>query len=93
VNWTNSTGLSQTATPGVDYIVNGGLITFPVGNTNQTFITKIVSDSLNEADEILYVKLFNQSPSTVSIAGDTKSITIVDDDATPQSSSTLHYQF
>ncbi len=71
-----------TATPGEDYIAVSGTLAFAPGVTVQSFAVPIISDTLPEDTETLYLSLSLPSNATI---GEPSSavLTIVDDDTEP----------
>ena len=77
-----STG-GGTATAGVDYVPQGGQLTFGQGQTNRTIFIPILDDSLVEGDETFVVNIFNPLGG-VAITGRTNvTVTIVENDFLP----------
>jgi len=65
-----------------DYGAASGTLTFPAGQTTQTFTVPIVNDALNEADES--VNLTMSSPNNATLgANSSAALTILDNDPPP----------
>ena len=71
----------STATSGTDYTADSGTITISAGATTATIAVGVLSDSMDEDDEVVHVELSN--PTNASIADFQGALTITDDDATP----------
>ena len=69
-----------------DYTSTGGILTFNPGETSTTFDVAITGDTTREADETFNVLLIN--PTNATIADDTATATIVNDDGVPVASIT-----
>jgi len=69
-----------TATAGQDYLGASGILTFAVGETNQTFSVPILNDALTEGNEAFEVTLTN--PGTGAVLGPriTVRVQIIDND-------------
>ncbi len=70
----------QTATAGLDYIKASGMVTFPAGETKQTFTVDVIGDTIDEDNETFNIVTTSDF---VTYAGTTTQITIKDDDAAP----------
>ena len=71
-----------TATAGTDYpTITGGVLTFPVGTTSQTFDVSVTGDTYEEPNETVVAMLSNAANATISTATGTG--TIVNDDGLP----------
>src|SRR5437868_101781 len=71
-----------TATPGSDFTLGAGTLTFPAGSLTQGFTIPIADDSLDEDDETVRVTLSN--PLGAQVGGPaTATITIADNDPAP----------
>ncbi|NCF67200.1 MAG: hypothetical protein GWP61_14590 [Chloroflexi bacterium] len=76
-----------TARAGTDYEQTDGTLTFPVGSTDaQTFTVKIFGNNLAQPNRSFIVILTNPVNATVGIAGSTTTVTIVDNDEEPPTS-------
>ena len=75
VDWTTADG---TATADADYTAAEGRLTFAPGQTEATIAVVVFNDALDEGTETLTVALSN--PSNATIADDTATGTITDDD-------------
>jgi len=74
-----------TATPGLDYMPQGGTVLFGNNQTTQTLVIPIIDDTLVEGDETFGVTIYNPSGG-VTIAGPTNvTVTIVDNEFRPGS--------
>src|SRR5262249_26980346 len=82
---TDATG--ATATPGVDFQVAIGSLSFNPGDTSQSVIASVLGDTLVEPDEFFFVRLDNATGAT--LLDDTGQVTITDDDAPSLSSDEL----
>ena len=71
----------DTATAGTDYHTKSGTLSFSVGTTEQTIEVATREDSVDEPDETFTVTLSN--PSGATLADDTASGTITEDDLPP----------
>ena len=71
----------STATSGTDYTADSGTITISAGATTATIAVGVLSDSMDEDDEVVHVELSN--PTNASIADFQGALTITDDDSTP----------
>ncbi len=71
-----------TATAGQDYIMDGGALTFPPGQTVMTFTIAIIDDAIDEHDETVILRLSNPVRAEL---GDPNpmTLTIVDNDDPP----------
>ncbi|WP_167335410.1 Calx-beta domain-containing protein [Pedobacter kyungheensis] len=72
-----------TATAGLDYIAKNGTLTFPAGSAAgsiQTFTVSIVNDNIVEPTESFTVALSNPTGGLVTIAANTATATITDND-------------
>jgi len=79
------TTVAGTATPGQDYtsITTAGTGTIAAGQTSTTVSVNVIGDLVDEANETFGLRIFNPSPSDVTIAGTTEQTaftTIIDDD-------------
>ena len=80
VNYATSDG---TATAGADYTaISATTLTFSPGQTTKTFNVAVLADALDEANETVTLTLSSVGNATISDA--TGTLTITDDDATPQ---------
>ncbi|HYC58411.1 MAG TPA: Calx-beta domain-containing protein [Thermoanaerobaculia bacterium] len=79
VNTSTSAG---TASAGTDYTTTNTVLTFAAGDTSENIIVPIVNDFVAEGAETFSVAL--DTPVNASIANGTATVTIVDDDSTPQ---------
>ena len=71
-----------TATAGTDYpTITGGVLTFPVGTTSQTFDVSVTGDTTEEPNETVVAMLSNATNATIATATGTG--TIVNDDGLP----------
>jgi hypothetical protein len=70
--------VSGTATPGVDYAALAGVVSIPAGETVTTVPFKAIDDLEVETNETVIVTI--QADATYNGAGDSTTITIVDDD-------------
>ncbi|MFN2511681.1 MAG: Calx-beta domain-containing protein [Pyrinomonadaceae bacterium] len=79
VNYATANG---TATAGGDYqAINTTALTFNPGETNKTVTVVVIGDTLNEADETVFVNLTNTTNATV--ADNQGIVTITNDDPMP----------
>jgi len=78
-----SYGFSGSATPGEDYVDDGGVITIAAGATRAGFDVTLLDDDLDEEDELLTVSLGAPSHATLGAVVE-HVITLTDDDATPR---------
>src|SRR5206468_4296231 len=69
------------ATAGVDYSVTSGTLTFLPGETSKSIVVPILSDTLNEFNEVFAVNLSNPTRATISTGS--ANGTIFDDDPAP----------
>jgi hypothetical protein len=69
------------ASPGRDYALTNGLITFAPGQTTQTLIIPIVDDRLTEGEETLILSLTN--PQNAMLGQSMTTLTIQDNDKLP----------
>lgn len=81
VNYTTSGG---TATPGSDYIVAGGTLTFAPGVTSRTFAVNVIDDAQDEENETVVLVLSDPVNAQLGAAYQA-TLTIVDNDAAPPS--------
>lgn len=72
---------SGSASPGRDYALTNGLITFAPGQTTQTLLIPIVDDKVAEGDETLTFSLAN--PQNCILGQSITSLTIQDNDKIP----------
>ena len=72
------TTTDATATAGSDYLATNGTFIFHLGETRKTIIVPVLGDTLNEADEMFFVRLSN--PSNCSLIKAEAIGTILDDD-------------
>jgi hypothetical protein len=70
-----------TATAGSDYNAASGKLTFPTGQTSQTFVVNVRGDTTPEPNETFFVNLTNPDNATIAKAQGTA--TIQNDDASP----------
>jgi len=76
--------IGDTATSGVDFTaLPTQTVTIPVGATSQTVDIAILDDTLDEIDETFSV-LISNAQGLANIADSTATVTIVDDDPTPE---------
>ena len=75
VDWTTTDG---TATADADYVAAEGRLTFAPGQIEETLAVVVFNDALDEIDETFTIALSN--PSNTTIADDTATGTITDDD-------------
>ena len=68
-----------TATPGVDYTPRSGTLTFAAGDLAKEIRVPVIGDTMHEPDQTFLVTLSN--PVNATIADDTATVTIQDDDA------------
>jgi hypothetical protein len=78
VNYATAAG---TATAGSDFTSTSGLLSFSPGQTSKTVTVSVVTDTVNEPDETLYLNL--SSPSNATIARTQGVGTILNDDLPP----------
>lgn len=78
VNWATRDG---TATAGLDYQAASGIVELPPGTLTQTVTVPVIGDSLDEADETVFVTL--QSVTGADTLDGEAVLTIGDDDPTP----------
>ena len=69
------------ATPGTDYTAVSGILTFPEGETRQTFLVPIVNDFVGEPNETVPLVLTNQSPGVAQGAVPRATLIILNDDS------------
>lgn len=69
------------ATSGVDFQANSGLVTFAPGQVLRTVVVNVIGDTRDEFDESLSVALSSASGGSIGVAQATG--TIIDDDAPP----------
>ncbi|UOM37001.1 cellulase family glycosylhydrolase [Acuticoccus sp. I52.16.1] len=81
VYWATADG---TAVAGVDYIPDGGIVTFAPGATSATVEVEVVRDTLDEGDEDFFV--FLTDPGGAPLPASRSVITITDDDDVPAAS-------
>lgn len=74
---------SGTASPGRDYALTNGLITFAPGQTTQTLLIPLVDDKVAEGDETITLSLSN--PQNAILGQSMTSLTIQDNDKLPAS--------
>jgi CSLREA domain-containing protein len=79
VNASTSPG---TATASADYTTTNTVLTFAAGDTSETIAVPIANDLVSEGAETFSVTL--DTPVNAAIANGTATVTIVDDDPTPQ---------
>jgi len=72
--------LSGTATKGVDYTLDDGIVTILAGQTTANISIPIIDDILKEEDETIILTLSNPINSTIGISG-VYTYTIIDDDS------------
>ncbi|HJU48618.1 MAG TPA: Calx-beta domain-containing protein [Gaiellaceae bacterium] len=83
VRFSGSSGTGAApASPGTDFILAAGALTFEPGETTRTISVGIVQDAAAEADETFQVALADAAPSGTVISRPTAVVTIVDDDST-----------
>jgi chitinase len=73
---------SGSAQPGVDHLLDSGILTFPPGTTTQSVALGTVNDMLDENDETVVVQLVNPTNAILG-EGATRTHTIFDDDDPP----------
>ena len=79
VDWTTAEdGSTTAATSGVDFTAASGTLNFAIGETEKTVTVSLLNDQLDEADETFNLVLSN--PSELTLADDTGTGTILDDD-------------
>ena len=79
VDWaTAEDGSTTFATSGADFTAASGTLNFAIGETEKTVTVSLLDDQLDETDETFNVVLSN--PSELTLAGDTGTGTILDDD-------------
>lgn len=71
------------ASPGNDFILTSGTLSFAPGETQKTISIPIIDDSVFEADETFSVILSAPSPGTALGTNSTQTVTIQSDDAQP----------
>ena len=71
----------STATAGADYTADSGTVTISAGATTGTIAVAVLSDSMDEDNEIVHVDLSNATNASISDAQG--ALTITDDDSTP----------
>ena len=76
VDWTTNAG---TATPGVDYVATGGVLTFLAGDTQRTASATVLGDTVVEADESFTLAVTAATNATV--GSGQAAFVILDDDA------------
>ena len=76
-------GFSGSATPGEDFVADGGLVTIPAGATRAGFDVRLLEDDLDEEDEHLQVSLGAPSHATLGATVE-HVLTLTDDDETPR---------
>ena len=75
-----------TATSGADYTAAGGTLTFNPGDTSQDiYDVPILADTVDEENETFTVTLSSPTNAVVSTTAGTATMTITDDDASPNS--------
>ena len=92
VDWaTEEDGSTTAATSGADFTAASGTLNFAIGETEKTVTVSLLDDQSDEADETFNLVLSN--PSELTLADDTGTGTILDDDvdhAVAFSRSTFH---
>jgi large repetitive protein len=78
VAWATVAG---SATAGADYVSSSGTATIPAGSTAGTVSVDVLADTTDEAAETFTVSL--SAPTNATIADDTGTVTITDDDPLP----------
>ncbi len=73
-----STSVDGTATTGADYEATNGTVTFAPGEFSKQITVNVIGDTIEEADETLFVDL--SSPTNATIADGAATGTILDDD-------------
>ncbi len=81
--WVDLLTMNGTALPGQDYTPISLTVTFPGGVLSQTINIPLTDDNLFEGDETFQVKLRNPFNGVIR-DGDTRTITILNDDAPPE---------
>ena len=81
VSYGTQSAQDDTATAGTDYDITSGTLRFSVGETEKTFEVRTREDSVDEPDETFTVTL--SSPSGATLADDTATGTITEDDLPP----------
>ncbi|MEO2004414.1 MAG: Calx-beta domain-containing protein, partial [Candidatus Poribacteria bacterium] len=71
---------ADATTSSTDYTAASGTVTFAAGSTTETVITSVVDDAVNEDDETFTFTLSNAVGEGVTLALDTATVTIADDD-------------
>ncbi len=69
-----------TATPGSDYLLAPGNLTFAPGETRKTIAFQVINDTVDEYDETVIIRLVGTAPDGT-VETHTHTYTIVDDDA------------
>ncbi|WP_182667737.1 putative Ig domain-containing protein [Marilutibacter penaei] len=78
----NYAGSNDTAWAGDDYVGFSGVLSFAPGQTTDTITALVNGDTVHESDETFYVTL--SGPANATIADNTATVTILNDDLTPQ---------
>jgi hypothetical protein len=87
VDWQTVAGPGATATPGVDFVVAGGNLSFAPGESSRSVAASVIGDAAIEPDEVFQVQLTN--PANASFGDDLGDVLISDDDAPSLSSDEL----
>ncbi len=69
------------ATPGADFTLQAGTLTFSPGETKKTITAAVANDTVPEPDETFRVVLKGQTPTSVKLAAATATVKIVDNDS------------
>jgi CSLREA domain-containing protein len=78
----NASTSAGTATAGADYTTTNTVLTFAAGETSQSITVPIADDLVSEGAETFSVTL--DTPVNAAVADGTATVTIIDDDPTPQ---------
>ncbi len=71
--------IAETATPGKDFTLAPGTLTFPAGETRKTFTVRVTDDTLSEPSETVKMKL--SAPANAALgSADAFTLTITDND-------------
>jgi hypothetical protein len=76
--------VSGTATPGVDFTLPAGTLTFPAMNLSQNIVVGIIDDNIFEGPETIEIELSNQSGNAIIGAQSAHTLTILDNETEPE---------
>jgi Calx-beta domain len=83
VDWATADGTATSVGADKDYTLDGGTLDFAPGETDQVVLVAVIGDDTTEGDQTFFVTI--TSPVNATLANDTDTVTIVDNDPLPTS--------